>query len=301
MRKEFSSTIENIALERPDLVFLTGDLGFMALENVKKTMDSRFLNTGVCEANMVNVAAAMAYEGLTPICYSIAPFLVFRACEQIRINVALHNMNVKIVGNGGGYGYGIMGATHHCIEDLGLLSSFQNMRCIVPAFNEEVPELVQEMINYSGPVYLRLGYGVKPNELNIPSYKPIRKIKSGSKLTALAIGPVFLNLWEALSGFDEVEIFLLSELPILSLSDEFKESLLKTGKLLIVEEHVSRGSAAELLSRLILILGIPIQIFHSKAEGYPTRTYGNQKFHLEQSKLDPASIKTVYETIKKNE
>src|SRR5450759_1310357 len=132
MRKEFSNIIEKIATADDHVIFLTGDVGFMALENVRDAIGKRFINMGVAEQNMISVAAALATEGLVPVCYSIAPFIVFRPAEQIRLDVCLHNLNVKIVGNGGGYGYGIMGATHHALEDVGMLSSFSGMSCFVP-------------------------------------------------------------------------------------------------------------------------------------------------------------------------
>jgi transketolase len=96
----------------PDMVFLTGDLGFMALEPLQQGMQARFINAGVAEQNMVSVAAAMAREGLDPWVYSIAPFCYARPFEQIRNDVAFHNLPVKLIGNGGGYGYGVMGPTH---------------------------------------------------------------------------------------------------------------------------------------------------------------------------------------------
>ena len=99
MRREFSKTIATIAKEKSNLIFLTGDLGFMALENVRQIMGDRFVNVGVSEQNMISMAAAMAYENLQVICYSIAPFVTFRPEEQIRLDVCLHNKNVKIVGN----------------------------------------------------------------------------------------------------------------------------------------------------------------------------------------------------------
>jgi len=116
MRKEFSKTIEEIAKKDKKVIFLTGDLWFYGPRKRQEAIGKRFINAGVSEQNMISMAAGMASEGLRPICYSIAPFAVFRPAEQIRLDIGLHNMNVKIVGNGGGYGYGIMGATHHAIE-----------------------------------------------------------------------------------------------------------------------------------------------------------------------------------------
>lgn len=78
MRKEFCSTIEKIAVENEKVIFLTGDLGFMALEDIQKAIEERFINAGVSEQNMVSMAAGLASEGYTVLCYSIAPFLAFR-------------------------------------------------------------------------------------------------------------------------------------------------------------------------------------------------------------------------------
>ena len=101
MRKEFARAIEEVAVSNDKIIFLTGDLGFMALESLRDAIGDRFINTGVSEQNMVSMAASLAYEGLIPVCYSIAPFMVFRPAEQIRIDVCLHNLNVKLIGNGG--------------------------------------------------------------------------------------------------------------------------------------------------------------------------------------------------------
>ena len=161
----------------------------MALENVQRAIGKRFINAGVSEQNMVSMAAALASEGLTPICYSIAPFLVFRPAEQIRLDVCLHDMDVKLVGNGGGYGYGIMGATHHAIEDIAVLSSFQNMRCYIPFCNEDVEGVVYRMMKRRGPSYLRLGYGLKPDWLKLPSHTGARRLTTGGKVTVVGIGP----------------------------------------------------------------------------------------------------------------
>src|ERR1043165_9651946 len=138
MRKEFSQWIEQFGRKETRLIFMTGDLGYGALENVQAALGPRFVNMGVSEQNMIAVAAGLARQGLLPLCYSIAPFAVFRPYEQIRLDAALHNLPVKIVGNGGGYRYGIMGASHHALEDLAVLSCLPHFACIAPLCNSDV-------------------------------------------------------------------------------------------------------------------------------------------------------------------
>ncbi len=294
MRKEFSQWAENRGRTYSDFIFLTGDLGFNALEGVQEAMGPRFLNAGVSEQNMISMAAALAHQGLSPLCYSIAPFAVFRPAEQIRVDLCLHNMNVKIVGNGGGYGYGIMGPTHHAIEDIGVLSGFPKMKCFIPFCNSAVASVADEMMNYKGPSYLRLGYGVAPDTIeSFDIYHSIQKIKSGNNLTIIGLGPIILNALQAIDELEQsADCFVINELPIPELSKTLRDSILKTSKVLVIEEHVSRGGLAEHLAFHLCKMAIAPKIFVShSAQGYPSGLSGNQVFHQTESGLDKESIK----------
>jgi Na+-transporting NADH:ubiquinone oxidoreductase subunit NqrB len=77
--------------------------------------------------------------------YSIAPFIYARPFEQIRNDVAFHNLPVRLIGNGGGYAYGVMGPTHHAIEDYGVLLTLPNIMVYVPVFDEDVDAIVEEL------------------------------------------------------------------------------------------------------------------------------------------------------------
>lgn len=293
MRRDFSAVIEQIGINDEKIVFLTGDLGFMALENVQKFLGPRFINAGVGEQNMVSMAAGLAAKGYSPICYSIAPFIVYRPLEQIRLDVCLHNMNVKLVGNGGGYGYGIMGATHHALEDLAVLSCLPNMICYIPFCKEDVAEVVAMMMERKGPGYLRLGSGNKPKDLEIPTYQPLRKLASGDKVTMIGVGPVVLNALKAIELMDEksvVDLFVVSELPFTDLSKEIIASINKTKKVIVIEEHVKRGGVGEFIAMKILEKGLSCSFEHFFAVGYPDGLYGSQGYHQKKCGLDQELI-----------
>jgi transketolase len=292
MRKEFAQHIERLAVENDKIIFLTGDLGFMALENLRNAIGDRFINTGVSEQNMISMAASLAYENLIPICYSIAPFVVFRPAEQIRIDVCLHNLNVKIIGNGGGFGYGIMGATHHAIEDIAVIGSFQNMRCFIPFCNEDVSGAIDKMFEYKGPSYLRLGYGVKPLHIATGNFSSVRKLGTGDKITIVGMGPVLLNVFDALNKTRNniADVFVVSEMPLTYLPEELKKSILKTKKLIVVEEHVKRGGLGENIASLILEEGIMCKYSPLYIKGYTNGLYGNQAYHLDVNGLNSEAI-----------
>lgn len=294
MRKEFSSWMESYGREHHESVFLTGDLGFMALEHVQSAMQDRFINFGVAEQNMISIAAGLAHQGLTPFCYSIAPFLIFRPFEQIRLDICAHNMNVKLVGNGGGYGYGIMGATHHALEDLAVLTSLPNMKCYIPFCNEDVVSVCHAMVDRIGPAYVRLGFGLAPKDLVLQQdYAPVRRLMSGNAITVVGCGPVLLNAIAAIAELGvAADVFAVSELPVSDWS-EVGASIQQTNKLLVVEEHVRGGGVGEHLALWMVEHGLSARFSHRCAIGYPNNRYGSQSYHQHVCGLDHVSLTEV--------
>ena len=297
MRKEFAQWAERYYKFNRNTVFLTGDLGFMALEGLKTIMEDRFINTGVAEQNMISMGAAMSRQGLQVTCYSIAPFLVFRPAEQIRLDVCLHNLDVKLVGNGGGYGYGIMGPTHHAIEDICFLSSLSNMRCYIPICSESVAMLCEEMMNFRGPAYLRLGFGNLPENM-IPrlNNSPICRLATPKNpmITVVGMGPVVLEAIKAIQNCAiEADIFAVQQIPFQDSFSLLLESLLKTGRLLIVEEHVQHGGLGSILALLLIHHRVICSVKHVFAVGYPNGRYGSQAYHRKCSGLDEESLRTL--------
>jgi transketolase len=189
MRSIFSKVLVDYCTD-PNFVFLTGDLGFMALEPVQRAAGPRFINAGVAEQNMVLVAAGLARTGFKPWVYSIAPFVYARPFEQIRNGICHHRLPVFLVGNGGGYAYGVMGRTHHAIEDYGAVLTLPHMTAYIPAFAQDVPATVARVYAASRPAYLRLGRDEKPQGYIPPAYAPWRRVLSGQGPTLLIVGPL---------------------------------------------------------------------------------------------------------------
>jgi transketolase len=280
----------------PQMVFLTGDLGFMALEPLQAAMGERFINAGVAEQNMVSVAAALARQGLETWTYSIAPFVYARPFEQIRNDVTFHGLPVKLIGNGGGYGYGVMGPTHHAIEDYGVLLALPNMSVFAPVFDEDVTAAVERAGSSTRACYLRLGRGEPPKGYAVPAYAPWRQLTDGGGPAVIAVGPLagtyiqpFLDLPEA----SRPRLWAVAELPIVQTPppEALLQQLRGTPVLVVAEEHVQRGSfASELLLHLAQqgLAVPPLRHLHARAHHYAR--YGSQAFLRRQSGLDPDSM-----------
>src|SRR5438128_11293169 len=242
MRNVFCQSLGAQAV-RPEFVFLTGDLGFKALEPLRDALGRRFINAGVAEQNMVTVAAGLAKTGLRPWAYSIAPFLYARPFEQIRNDVCLHNLPVVLVGNGGGYGYGVMGATHHALEDYGTLLALPHLHAYIPAVDGDVEAIVPKLFGATHPAYLRLGLSEEPKGLTLPAYAPWRKLLDGGGATLLAVGPLAGGILDSARSLEEGKrpnIWLVSELPLENLPEAFLDDVRASGHLLVIEEHVAQ-------------------------------------------------------------
>jgi transketolase len=230
-------------------VFLTGDLGFMVLEPLRDVAKERFINAGIAEQNMVSVAAGLAHAGLRPWVYSIAPFIYARAFEQIRNDICMHDLPVFLVGNGGGYAYGVMGPTHHAIEDYGALLGLPNLTVYVPAFAADVARGGRAPDDGGRPAYLRLGRDEKPEI----SYGADPTRPGGESCRAEAPRCCWWGRWPAASwprrkpcrNRSGPSLWVLSELPIApaEIPAAFIADFEQSGHLVVVEEHVAQGSA----------------------------------------------------------
>jgi transketolase len=295
MRKQLCDALVARA-GRPDMVFLTGDLGFMALEALQAAMGPRFINAGVAEQNMVSVAAGLARQGLETWVYSIAPFLYARPFEQIRNDIAFHGLPVKLIGNGGGYGYGVMGPTHHAIEDYGVLLTLPHMRAYVPVFDQDIEAVIDRAGAAQGPAYIRLGRGEPPKGYEVPSYAPWRQLVAGDGPVLVAVGPLggaYIDAARAMPPSARPNLWAVAELPLElnPLPAELAAQITGSGELHVAEEHVQRGSfGAELALALVQQGRAPQRFVHHHARSHRYERYGSQGYLRVQSGLDAASV-----------
>jgi transketolase len=283
-----------------DMIFLTGDLGFMALEPLQEALGKRFINAGVSEQNMISVSGALARQGYEVWAYSIASFCYARPFEQIRNDIAFPNLSVKLVGNGGGYGYGVQGPTHHAIEDYGVLLTLPGMSVLVPVFDEDLPAVVERAGGLHNPTYLRLGRGEKPKGFEPPAYEPWRQLTTGSGITVIAVGPLagtYIEAFQALPESERPTLWAVSELPLERnpLPVALLAQIENSAGVCVAEEHVKQGGFASSLALHLSLRGIHPKAFrHLHALAHVYDRYGSQPYLREKSKLD---VRTMLATV----
>ncbi len=159
MRFEAVRAIYEAGVEKKNLWFITGDLGHMKTEEFRRDFGERYINGGMSEQNIIGTAAGLALSGQQVVAYSIVPFITLRCYEQIKLDVCEQNVNVIVLGVGGGFAYGAAGATHYSIEELGAFRMMPHMKVVCPSDPAEAYALMKQLLEIGGPAYMRIGRG----------------------------------------------------------------------------------------------------------------------------------------------
>lgn len=162
MRNAFADEITSLAATDARLVMMMGDIGNRLFDKFKASYPTRFFNCGVAEANMISMAAGMASCGLRPVCYTITPFITYRCLEQIRLDLCYHRQPVVVVGTGAGLSYASLGATHHSLEEMGMMRLLPELKVLCPADQNELRGCLRSALQENGPVYIRIGKKGEP-------------------------------------------------------------------------------------------------------------------------------------------
>lgn len=157
MRDAFSAALIKAAQQDERVLLLTGDHGYALFDEFRRLLPDRYLNVGVAEQNMVGVAAGLAKAGFRPIFYGLSAFVPIRVLEQIKLDICYEELPVVMIGDGAGFVYGALGASHHCTEDISALRAIPKVRILSPADAFEMTRAMELAFSAERPVYLRIG------------------------------------------------------------------------------------------------------------------------------------------------
>ena len=261
MRSTFIKTLEKLAENDGSIFMLTADLGFRLFDRFRDLYPKRFLNIGVAEADMIGVAAGLSLSGKNVYCYSIAPFLTMRCLEQVRVDLCYQNLDVKLIGVGAGWSYGLEGMTHHGIEDVAVMRSLPNMTVVAPGDPMEAESLVKESAVHRGPLYIRLGKDKDPQvHKAVPNVKIGRGIimTGGGDITVIATGTMLHTAVVAVDMLASrgVDAMLISMHTIKPLDRELVEKCAKDSKAIFtLEDHGIVGGLGSAVAEVLAEFG----------------------------------------------
>lgn len=258
MRNAYLTAIYNLAKGNKDILALISDNGAVVYDKYRQDFPDQFINCGISEANMISVAAGLAACGKIPFAYTISTFLTMRAFEQIRVDVCLQQMNVKLVGIGAGFVYSNLGPTHQATEDIALMRALPKMTILSPADPLEAKYVTHAAAGISGPVYIRLATGGSPavykNEYAFKLGKAVT-LREGKDLTIISTGGIIyevLKATEELAGLG-ICVRLINMHTIKPIDKKaILKAALETKAILTVEEHAIEGGLGSAVAEVVL-------------------------------------------------
>lgn len=272
----------------PDIFFLTGDLGYNALEPVQERFPERFINVGIAEQNMVGMAAGLALTGKKVIVYSIASFISMRPYEQIRTSVCYDNLDVKIVGTGGGVNYPTHGVTHHTIEDVAIMNVLPNMKILSPSYSWEAIEATKAMMKDTGPAYMRLGKspGIDYSKPHFTfEFGKGHVVREGRDIVFIITGNILDIVIQAAQKIEETTGKTVCVISMPSIKPLDKKLIMERAKnaegIFVIEEHSTIGGLGSLAANVLWDSGILKRKFHTF--GFPdafSKEVGDRDFLL---------------------
>jgi transketolase len=241
LREEFADTVLDLGPKDSRMVVLVGDISHGILKPFAESCPGRYYNIGICEPAMVNMAAGLSKVGLIPIIHTIAPFLIERSYEQIKLDFGYQELGVNLISVGGSFDYAQLGCSHHCYSDVSLISHFNRGVVVMPGSPIEFNKLFTDIYANQKINYFRLSeqsHGVAFSAKDINFGKGI-KIRDGQDLTIAVVGSQLKNAIAAaeLLAVDGVSVEILYFHTLKPFDkDILRASLVKTRRLISLEE-----------------------------------------------------------------
>ncbi len=304
MRDAFTRALQRLAKDDPDLLLVTGDLGFGVLRPFWEAYPQQFINAGIAEQAMTGLAAGLAREGKTVLTYSIGNFPTLRCLEQIRNDCAYHDANVKIVCVGGGFVYGSLGMSHHATEDMAILRALPQVTVFTPGDPAEVEAVVPVMVRTPGTCYLRLGRGGEPllHQQPIENYRlgQALTLRAGQDIALLSAGGILTQTLDAAALLEKRGISAeVVSFPTLKPIDT--EKLRELGQrfphLICVEEHTVVGGLGSAVCEVLAEQGAPCRVHRMGMQDQYSCIVGTQQYLRERYDMDETAIARRAESV----
>ena len=294
----FDTFIELVKADSSTII-LVNDQSAFSLESFKKDYPDRYINVGIAEQNIINVAAGLSQSGMKAYAYGITNFMSLRCAEQIMVNLCCLNLPVTIIASGGGLTYASDGPTHHSTLDISVLRGMPNLAIYNPSDGLSTRCSLLEAHYFNVPSYIRLEKGILPvihsSEFDLKEgFREVKKAEDTVIVSTGHIGHVAVELCDLLneSGHKTGHIDVVRLKPINSIS--LLETLGKYKRIFVIEEQVPSGGLSDLIARIIIESGEKIPMKGITLPEEPIYSYGSRDWLREKYKL---SAKALHQTI----
>lgn len=275
MRRQFVETVEQIMRKDENVITILGDIGVFGFREIFKQYPERIYNIGILEQSSVGLAAGMAIKGLIPIVHTIAPFLVERAYEQLKVDFGYQELGGNFVSVGASYDYAALGSTHHCPGDVGILKMIPNMEIILPGTPKEFDILFSLNYNNGNPTYYRLSEVSNTSDQDV-KFGQATVIRKGDKATIIAVATTLDSVLKASEGLEVTILYYTTLAP-------FDKQTLRnnciSNKILLCEPFYYGVMTTEIIESMA---PSPVRIDYLGVPHIFIRNYGKREEHDKQ-------------------
>ncbi|MAW67098.1 MAG: hypothetical protein CL708_04615 [Chloroflexi bacterium] len=287
MRDAFFDEIYLSSMDNKNIVVITNDMDIFSLRELKTQRPNQFINVGVAEQNMINIASGLASMGMKVIIYGIAPFVVYRCYEQIKFNICSMNLPVTIVGIGSGLSFAFDGPTHHAIQDISVMSALPEMQILNPSDSASAKYCSDLVLNSESPFYVRMDKGIHPKIHDLNKYEPFKIIKQFNNNVILSSGTIINNVIDSVKDKDIGIIDVISLKPF---PEQIFDIIKDVENVIIIEEHSVTGGLGSIFSDQANILNLNFNIHLIGFENKQILEYGSREWFYNKSGLDVKSL-----------
>lgn len=259
LRNIFGDALLELAKTNPKVVVLDGDLGNSTkAEYVRQEFPERFFNIGIAESNLVGIGAGLAGAGFYPFIVSFSSFLLCNAYDQIRLALAMSEINATVIGSHGGITLGKDGPTQMGIEDLALMGGLPTFTIIVPSDPATMHAAVNAAPQIKGPVFIRssrvpMPY-IYPKDDTPFEVGKANQVRDGEDLTIIGCGMMVSAGLDAAALLAEkgIEARVLDLHTIRPMDREAIAAAARdTGAIVCAEEHLLQGGMGSNVARIV--------------------------------------------------
>lgn len=212
MRQQFVATTNDLIENNDKVALLLGGISVASFTDSIKKYPNRVFNAGISEQAIVSAASGMAVTGMIPIIHTIAPFLVERAYEQLKLDFGYQKLGGNFITTGASLDYSSFGSTHQCPADVGALKQIPGMQIIVPGTAEEFDSLFRSTYDNGCPTYIRTSRDVNSESQNV-KFGKANVIKKGNKATIVVVGPMLDMVLKAVDDLDVSVLYYTTVAP----------------------------------------------------------------------------------------
>jgi len=290
VRKQFARTAREILNTNDQTIFLLGDIGVFGFNEAMRDHPHRVINIGILEQSTISLAAGLSIEGMIPIVHTIAPFMVERALEQIKIDFGYQRLRGNLVSVGGSLDYAALGCTHHCPGDVSTLLSVPNVEIVVPGTALEFSQLFMSEYDNASITYYRLSESENSESQRV-KLGHANLVRSGNQATVVCVGPTLDMTLKAVENFDVSVVYLTSIRPFDYAS---VRQASHNGRVLIVEPFYEGTLTHEVVKAfsgtpsVVSNVGIPRSFrseYGTREEHYAAINFSADRIILELEKL----------------